>query len=76
LGSKRRKAQGQDLCPWEATRREKEIAWVDTHPGSEETEPYTSHPSPGVLCTGDKPIWLLEEMLGQTERLEKPRLHS
>ena len=44
---------------------------MDPHPG----EPQSGHPSPGVLRVEDKPTWLLEEPLGQTEGLEKPRLY-
>ena len=44
--------------------------------GCEWVEPQTGHPSPGVLCKGDKLPWPLGELLEQTERLEKPRLHS
>ena len=44
--------------------------------GSKQVEPQTGNPSPVVLCEGDKHPWLLEEPLGQTGRVEKPRLHS
>lgn len=43
--------------------------------GSEWVEPQTECPSPGVLHKGDKSPWLLGELRGQLESLERPRLH-
>ena len=36
---------------------------------SEQFEPHTGHPSPGVLCGRDKPPWLVGGPLGLTEGL-------
>lgn len=40
--------------------------------GSEWVEPETGNPSPGVLCRGDRPFWLLGEPLAQTKEAQTP----
>lgn len=45
---------------------ERETAWVNIRPKSEQVEPQPGSPSPGVLHIGDKPPRLLGELLGQT----------
>ena len=35
--------------------------------GSEWVEPQTGYPNPGVLCVGDKPVWLIGKALGQID---------
>ena len=47
----------------------------DSHAGDQVGGATDCAPSPGVLCEGDKPPLLLKEPLGQTEGLERPRLH-
>lgn len=40
--------------------------------GSEQVEPPSGHPSPGVIHRGDKPPWLVGRLL--IERLENPEV--
>ena len=66
----------QELCSWEKIKRKVRSQRWTLALGSEQVKPQTGHLSSGVLHIGDKTPWLLRELLGQIQRLEKPRLHS
>lgn len=76
MGKTGRKALGQDLCPLKGAKSKRGIGRVDAAPGSEQIEAQTEHPSPGVLCGGDKPPCLVGELLAQVKRLAQPRHRS
>ena len=44
--------------------------------GSKQVKPQTGSPNTGFPSRRDKTHWLLGEVIGQIERLEKSKLHS
>ena len=60
-----RNLKGKEVLHW----------WTLTW-GSEQVEPQSGCPSPQEQHRGDKACWLLGELLGQIEGLEKPRIYS
>lgn len=44
--------------------------------GSKQVKPQTGRPNTGFLSRRDKTPWLLGEVMGQVERLEKSKLPS
>ena len=56
----------------EDPRGKEKLHELTLHLDGEWVESQRGHPSLGVLCVEDKHLWLLGELLGQTERLRSP----
>ena len=56
--------------------RKKMLTWWTAMLGSKQVKPQTGRPNTGFLSRRNKTPWLLGEVMGQVERLEKSKLPS